>query len=211
VAIAVTLFALLGMSSPSKAWDLTRMPVAAAITVIPAIDNLPDTVPVPVGTLKPATDAAPDEVSVATAPTGAPGLAYASLAAAVAAQDTPGTMDSELQCLAGAVYFESKGEPLSGQLAVAEVVINRSTSGRFPTSICSVVKQPGQFSFVRGGRIPDVGANAQYRTATAIAKIALADAWDSPASKALYFHARRVAPGWNRARVATIGNHVFFR
>ena len=187
------------------------MPVAAAVSVIPAIENLPDTVPVPTPTLKPATDTTPDEVALSTTPATAPGLAYASLAAAVAAQDMPGAMDSELACLAGAVYFESKGEPLSGQLAVAEVIINRTTSGRFPTSICSVVKQPGQFSFVRGGRIPAVGANAQYRTATAIAKVALADAWDSPAPKALYFHARRVSPNWGKARVAMIGNHVFFR
>ena len=211
VATVSIVIALLGMSSPSKAWDLTRMPVAAAAAVIPAIENLPDTVPVPTATLKPATEAAPDEVALSTAPSSAPGLAYASLAAAVAAQDAPGAMDSELQCLAGAVYFESKGEPLSGQLAVAEVIINRTTSGRFPTTICSVVKQPGQFSFVRGGRIPAVGANAQYRTAAAIAKVALADAWDSPASDALYFHARRVSPNWGKARVATIGNHVFFR
>ena len=211
VATAICLFALLGMSSPSKAWDLTRMPVAAAITVIPAIENLPDTVPVPAATLKPATDATPDEVALTAAPAPAPGLAFASLAAAVAAQDTPGTMNSELECLAGAVYFESKGEPLSGQLAVANVVINRTTSGRFPKTICSVVKQPGQFSFVHGGRIPAVGSNAQYRTATAIAKIAMADGWDNPAPKALYFHARRVSPNWGKARVALIGNHVFFR
>ncbi|MBN8816099.1 MAG: cell wall hydrolase [Sphingomonas sp.] len=211
VAIGVTLFALLGMSSPSKAWDLTRMPVAAAVTVIPAIENLPDTVPVPTATLKPATDPAPDEVSVATSPASAPGLAFASLAAAVAAQDMGGAMSDELECLADAVYFESKGEPLSGQLAVAEVIINRTTSGRFPKTICSVVRQPGQFSFVRGGRIPDAPAGQQYRTATAIAKVAMADIWDSPASNALYFHARRVSPSWNRARVATIGNHIFFR
>ena len=211
VATATIAIALLGMSSPSKAWDLTRMPVAAAAAVIPALDNLPDTVPVPTAALKPATEAAPDEVALSAAPSSAPGLVYASLAAAVAAQNAPGAMNSELECLAGAVYFESKGEPLSGQLAVAEVIINRTTSGRFPTTICSVVKQPGQFSFVRGGRIPAVGANAQYRTATAIAKVALADAWDSPASDALYFHARRVSPNWGKARVATIGNHVFFR
>lgn len=210
VAIAITLFALLGMSSPSKAWDLTRMPVAAALTVIPAIENLPDTVPVPNSTATPATDAAPDEVAL-SAPASAPGLAFTSLAAAVAAQDMKGDMSDELECLADAVYFESKGEPLSGQLAVAEVIINRTTSGRFPTSICSVVKQPGQFSFVRGGRIPDAPEGQQYRTAAAIAKVALADAWDSPAPQALYFHARRVSPGWNRARVATIGNHIFFR
>ena len=57
--------------------------------------------------------------------------------------------------MAGAIYFEAKGEPLSGQLAVAEVILNRAKSGRFPKAICSVVTQRGQFSFVRGGRIPD--------------------------------------------------------
>lgn len=211
VAIAISLFALLGMSSPGKAWDIARMPVAAAGAIAPALNNLPDTVPVPAPSMKPATDATPDEVALSTAPAPAAGLAFASLAAAVAAQDMPGASNSELECLADAVYFESKGEPLSGQLAVANVIINRTTSGRFPTTICSVVKQPGQFSFVRGGRIPAVGPNAQYRTATAIAKVALADAWNSPAPKALYFHARRVSPNWGKARVAIIGNHVFFR
>jgi N-acetylmuramoyl-L-alanine amidase len=211
VATAICLFALLGMSSPSKAWDLTRTPIAAAVTAIPTIENLSDTVPVPAPALKPATDTTPDEVALSATPVPAPGLAFASLAAAVAAQDMPGAMDSELSCLAGAVYFESKGEPLSGQLAVANVIINRTTSGRFPTTICSVVRQPGQFSFVRGGRIPAVGSNAQYRTAAAIAKIAMADGWDNPAPKALYFHARRVSPNWGKARVAMIGNHVFFR
>lgn len=211
VATAVFLVALLGLSSPSKAWDLTRMPAAAAATAISTIDNVTDTVPVPTPGMKSTTDAAPDEVALSTTPASAPGMAFASLAAAVAAQNVPGAMDSELECLAGAVYFESKGEPLSGQLAVAEVIINRTTSGRFPTTICSVVKQPGQFSFVRGGRIPEAPSGSQYRTAAAIAKIALADAWDSPAPKALFFHARRVSPNWGKARVAMIGNHVFFR
>ena len=211
VATAFVLFALLGLSSPSKAWDMTRMPAAAAATAISTLDNATDTVPVSTPGMKPATDTTPDEVALSATPTSAPGMAFASLAAAVAAQDMPDAMGPELECLAGAVYFESKGEPLTGQLAVAEVIINRTTSGRFPTTICSVVKQPGQFSFVRGGRIPAVGANAQYRTAAAIAKVAMADVWDSPASKALYFHARRVSPNWGKARVAMIGNHVFFR
>ena len=207
VAIAISLFALLGMSSPSKAWDLARTPVPAAATVLPAT-NLPDTVPVPNASLSPATERTPDEVTVASSPV----ATYASLAAAVAAQDMPDDADSELSCLATAVYFESKGEPLSGQLAVANVIINRTTSGRFPGSICSVVKQPGQFSFVRGGRLPAVAPNAQYRTAMAIAEIAMADGWEDPAPNALYFHARSVSPGWSgKARVATIGNHVFFR
>jgi N-acetylmuramoyl-L-alanine amidase len=209
VAIAISFFALFGMSSPGKAWDLAKTPVAAVAT-LPAI-NPPGTVPVPNSSIQPATGTTPDEVTVATTPTSLGAVSYASLAAAVAAQDMPGDADSELSCLAGAVYFESKGEPLSGQLAVADVIINRTASGRFPSSICSVVKQPGQFSFVRGGRIPEIASNPQYRTAMAIAKIAMADGWDDPAPKALFFHARRVSPGWGKARVATIGNHIFFR
>jgi spore germination cell wall hydrolase CwlJ-like protein len=138
-------------------------------------------------------------------------VAYGTLAAAVAAQAIPDTIDEELQCMAGAIYFEAKGEPLSGQLAVAEVILNRSKSGRFPKTVCSVVKQPGQFSFVRGGRVPTIAQNKQYRTALAVARVALADAWDSPASGAMYFHARGAAASWHREQVAAIGNHVFFR
>ena len=90
-----------------------------------------------------------------------------------------------------------KGEPLAGQLAVAEVIINRVALGRFPSSICGVVRQRGQFSFVRGGRIPQPPQAARnWRTAVAIAQIAMADLADSPAPSALFFHARRVNPGW---------------
>jgi spore germination cell wall hydrolase CwlJ-like protein len=93
------------------------------------------------------------------------------------------------------------------------VIINRSTSGRFPSSICGVVRQPSQFSFVRGGRIPTPPqSSAGWRTAVAIAHIALDDLADSGASRAMFFHARRVSPGWrNLTRVATVGNHVFYR
>jgi N-acetylmuramoyl-L-alanine amidase len=123
------------------------------------------------------------------------------------------TDSAEHECLAGAVYFESKGEPLSGQLSVAQVVMNRSSSGRFPSSICGVVKQRGQFSFVRGGRIPPVSrGSAAWRHAVAIARIAMADLAQSPAPRALFFHARRVSPGWRGlTRLATVGNHVFYR
>uniref|UniRef100_UPI0035CC328D cell wall hydrolase n=1 Tax=uncultured Sphingomonas sp. TaxID=158754 RepID=UPI0035CC328D len=142
---------------------------------------------------------------------GSDSVAYGTLDAAVAAQPVPETMSDELQCMAGAVYFEAKGEPLSGQLAVAEVILNRSKSGRFPKGVCSVVTQPGQFSFVRGGHVPAIAQTKQYRTAVAVARVALADAWDSPATGAMYFHARRVAPSWHRVQVAAIGNHLFYR
>ena len=119
---------------------------------------------------------------------------------------------SELECLAGAIYFESKGEPLAGQLAVAEVIINRSKSGRYPASLCGVVKQPGQFSFIRGGRLPAVPKQSDHwRKAVAIAHIALNDLADSPAPNALSFHATYVSPRWRMKRVATVGNHVFYR
>ena len=100
-------------------------------------------------------------------------------------------------------------EPLS----VAEVVLNRARSGSFPASLCGVVKQRGQFSFVRGGRLPAVRRDsAAWRKAVAVAHITRAELAEGAAPKALFFHARRVAPGWSRAtRVATIGNHVFYR
>ena len=137
---------------------------------------------------------------------------FDSLADAVASQVAPGDLSSELRCLAGAIYYESKGEPLAGQLAVAEVIINRTRSGRFPRSLCGVVLQAGQFHFVRGGAIPAINPEStQWRTALAVAQVALNDAWDSPASEAMFFHARYVRPNWGKARVASIGNHVFYR
>lgn len=136
---------------------------------------------------------------------------FATLAAAVAAQDAI-AVDAELNCLAIGVYYESKGEPLEGQLAVAEVILNRAKSGRFPSTVCDVLTQRGQFSFVRGGRLiqPPAGARA-WKTALAVAQVARDDAWDSRVSNALFFHARYVSPGWRRARVGSVGNHIFYR
>ena len=135
-----------------------------------------------------------------------------SLAALVDAQGTPEQLDGEMQCLAGAVYFESKGESLEGQLAVARVIINRAESGRFASSLCGVVYQPSQFSFVRGGGMPPIRTESRsWRQAVAIAQIAMADAWDSRAEGALFFHARRVSPGWGKAKLAMIDNHIFYR
>lgn len=144
------------------------------------------------------------------ASTGAPKARFASLSDAVAAQDV-GADDEHLRCLAGAVYFESKGEPLAGQLAVAQVVLNRTKSGRYPANVCGVVKQPGQFGFVRGGAIPTIDAGRPaYRTAIAVAKVALTEAWRAPAAGALYFNGVR-APRPGGRRIASIGGHAFYR
>lgn len=122
------------------------------------------------------------------------------------------TANREAECLAGAIYFESKGEPLDGQLAVAQVILNRASSGRFPGSACGVVFQPGQFSFVRGGGFPPIARSSlQWKQAVAIGHIARNDLWSSSVSNALFFHARRVSPGWKLRRIASVGNHVFYR
>lgn len=121
-------------------------------------------------------------------------------------------LTQNMRCLAAAIYFESKGEPLEGQLAVGRVIVNRTKSGRFPTTYCGVVQQPSQFSFVRGGQIPAIRtASAAWRTAQAIAKIAHEGSWQSPAKGALFFHARYVSPGWRLQRVAQVNNHIFYR
>ena len=121
------------------------------------------------------------------------------------------TADAEAECLARGIYYESRTESLTGQLTVAAVIINRSRSGRFASTICGVLRQRGQFSFVRGGVIPAPPANPHWRTAVAIARVAMQDLADGGAPRALFFHARRVNPGWRLTRVATVGNHVFYR
>lgn len=123
-------------------------------------------------------------------------------------------LDEQQQCLATAVYFESMGEPLQGQLAVARVVINRAASGRYPTSWCGVVKQKAQFSFVRGGRFPHINAACEaWRKAQAIARIAVTNATDVLPTDVLWYHADYVAPKWrnNLVRVEKIGAHIFYR
>jgi N-acetylmuramoyl-L-alanine amidase len=118
----------------------------------------------------------------------------------------------QLECLAAGIYFESKSEPLAGQLAVGHVIANRAESGRFASTYCGVLFQRGQFSFVRGKSWPHIAKDGrQWKTAVAIAKIVDQDLKQSAAADALYFHARRVHPGWRLKQVASIGNHIFFR
>ncbi|NOU02266.1 MAG: cell wall hydrolase [Novosphingobium sp.] len=151
-------------------------------------------------------------VDVAPAAPAAPAPRAASLAALVNAQPQPSDLSRELNCLAGAIYFEAKSETLAGQLAVGRVVVARSKSGRFPDSYCGVVFQRSQFSFVRGNSMPGIAkASRQWKNAVAIAQIAHAGSWKSQAEGALFFHAAYVSPGWRLTRLARIDNHVFYR
>ena len=127
---------------------------------------------------------------------------------------TNAALDEQTNCLATAVYFEARGESLEGQLAVARVVMNRATSGRYPPDWCSVVKQPAQFSFVRHGGFPyaDTKSDA-WKKAEAVAELAAANVVPSIGADVLWYHANYVAPAWRRSlqEVQHIGAHIFYR
>lgn len=122
----------------------------------------------------------------------------------------PGSRD--LECLAVGIYYESKSEPLAGQLAVGHVIANRADSGRFASTYCGVLFQRGQFSFVRGKsyKQPARGTR-QWQNAVAVAKIVDQQLHKSAVPGALFFHAKRVSPRWRLSRVGSVGNHVFYR
>ena len=161
------------------------------------------------GGVAPAPEAAPTPAD----PLPLPAPIKRSLPELVSAHATPDVADRELECLAGAIFFEARSEPIHGQLAVGEVIVNRAKSGRFPTSYCGVVFQSGQFSFVRNRALPPINrASTQWHRAVGIAQIAHNALAERVAPRALFFHATRVAPGWRgMTRLATIGNHVFYR
>ena len=192
-----------GASAQNVAANLVADPVIeTASQPVPALD-VPQAEEIPAKQNLPVTPDVPADV---------PQIRAGSLATLVAAQPHPYDLSRELNCLAGAIYFEAKSESLTGQLAVGRVIVARSKSGRFPNSYCGVVYQPSQFSFVRGAAMPGIARTSrQWKNAVAIAQIAHSGAWRSPVEGALYFHAAYVSPGWHLKRVGRIENHVFYR
>jgi hypothetical protein len=131
----------------------------------------------------------------------------------VALYQAPAIAGREQDCLADAVYFESRGEPIQGQLAVADVVLNRAASGRYPADLCDVVTQKAQFSFVRHGRIPGADrASEAWRKAVAIAHIAEEKLAAAVPGDVLWYHAAYVAPSWRHrlTEEGRIGLHIFY-
>jgi hypothetical protein len=123
------------------------------------------------------------------------------------------TSDREMECLANAVYFEARSEPIEGQLAVAEVIMNRAASGRYPTDLCAVITQKAQFSFIRRGRFPRADrASEAWKKAVAISSIARQKLAGSLPSSCLWYHATYVSPKWGRrlTRQTQIGLHIFY-
>ena len=206
LAVAATIFTIVASAGGSGAAAQNR--VSAPVIQEPMA---PNNSPVIVSQL-PAD--AQNTVAQAVEASQAPTIADAptSLAELVAVQNAPAELSSEMQCLAGAIYFEAKSETLAGQLAVGRVIVARSKSGRFPTSYCGVVYQPSQFSFVRGRSMPAIPKGSKaWKNAVAVAQIAHENSWSSPVEGALFFHAAYVSPEWRLRRLGRVDNHVFSR
>lgn len=125
----------------------------------------------------------------------------------------PADGGAEWQCLAQAIYFESRGEPLDGQVAVAEVVLNRRDSRTFPNTVCGVTHQGCQFSYVCDGNSDTMRSGLARERSEKLASLMLAGRPRALTDGALYFHTRAIRPDWSRrfARTTTIGHHMFYR
>jgi len=135
-----------------------------------------------------------------------------SLAARVVADGADvGHLDADLACMAKAIHHEAANQSLKGQLALAQLIMNRVKSPLFPKTICAVVNQAGQFFHT--ARYNPHASDPRWRTAVGIARIAREDAEPALAPGALFYHAAYVRPYWahRRVEVARIGEHVFYR
>lgn len=120
-------------------------------------------------------------------------------------------VDKEFNCLAANVYFESKGEPYQGQLAVALVTLNRVDDPRYPKSICNVVYQKHQFSWTKNKNASFIRTNSpQWQQAKRAAMQAYMDRQIIGEFKATHFHNTSINPKWKLKKVAKINNHIFY-
>ena len=129
----------------------------------------------------------------------------------------------QMECIAKAIYFESRNEPLVGQLAVGLVVKNRAESDIFPKDICSVVYEGPhdskgkpihnrcQFSWYCDGRPEKILDIAKWERALFLAKTILMGKIFDFTDGALFFHNVSVAPNWKLKKIGSIGNHIFYK
>ena len=124
--------------------------------------------------------------------------------------------DQEIGCLAQTIYFESRGEPAGGMLAVGHVVMNRSRDPGFPHSICGVVHQRNkggcQFTFACDRRSDQPKGGADWAQSVRLARAIYAGQTKDPTGGALWFHQASARGDWGPGirRTARIGRHVFF-
>jgi hypothetical protein len=125
---------------------------------------------------------------------------------------------SEWECLTEALYFEARGEPLLGQVAVAEVILNRKYHKRFPNSVCGVISQGAsrknrcQFSYKCDGIDEIYHETNSYVTLGKIAKEMLEGAARELTNGATFYHNKTVKPSWAKKlnRTAVLGEHLFY-
>lgn len=128
----------------------------------------------------------------------------------------------DLTCLARNVYYEARGEPESGQYAVAEVTMNRVASRYYPDTVCDVVYQKNwdplrkryvaAFSWTEFKTRPDPKA-PEWQRAWRIAEDVYYERRPRTLAGALHYHADRIEPSWSREKtpVASIGKHRFYK
>jgi len=119
-------------------------------------------------------------------------------------------MISTLTCMAVAIYFEARGEPIDGQMLVAETIINRVKDERWPNDACEVIAQPYQFSFYADGRSNLPRDMKAYTTAVLVAQDALNG--EHMNTGTLYYHKLDVQPVWRHALqpIGVVGDHIFY-
>lgn len=206
-------------SVPKISFQLPAAPQDAAAPVVPVAPVQPVPAAAPSQASAPTASVSPVQPAIAAAP-----AAARPAVAAPAPQRRPlrdliisfvdyGMQDAEHECLVKAIYFEARSESAEGQLAVAEVILNRASSGIYPATICGVVTQAAQFSFIRAGKFPVPDRNSSaWRQALAVADVARKGLADAVPPNVLWYHATYVAPSWGRrlTRVAQIGTHIFY-
>ena len=127
--------------------------------------------------------------------------------------------DKQMSCLAEALYFEARGEPIEGQLAVGEVILNRVEDTRYPSSICKVVNQGTgrrfacQFTYTCDGKLETVHERKPYEMALKIAKILMTTHDRKLTRGSTHYHSNYVNPMWSKnfERVTKFGRHIFYR
>lgn len=129
--------------------------------------------------------------------------------------------EKEVICLAQAIYFEARSEPIEGQFAVARVVLNRTASWRYPDTICGVVYQNAhrkhkcQFSFACDGKPDEADDPTSWALARGMAEALLRTAkplLPAPVLRSTHYHARYVRPSWARklTTAGQVGEHIFY-
>ncbi len=124
-----------------------------------------------------------------------------------------------LQCLAQAVYYEAATEPLDGQRAVAQVVLNRLRHPAYPNTVCGVVYQGSeratgcQFTFTCDGALARAPIAPYWGRAREVAEAALAGYVHKPVGWATHYHTNWVVPYWSSSlvKIANVGTHIFYR